>query len=41
MMTDVSKVAANSKNLIYAAWRREVKGTGVPNRWAQTEMHYV
>jgi hypothetical protein len=41
VITDVSKVTANSNNFIYAAWRREVKGTDVPGRWAQTEVHYI
>jgi hypothetical protein len=37
MITDVGKAMANGNNLIYAAWRREVKGTGLPGRWAPTE----
>jgi len=41
LIIDVSKVTSNSKNFIYGAWRREVKGTGVLGRWAQTEVHYV
>jgi hypothetical protein len=38
VITDVGKVVADSNNFIYPAWRHEVRGTGLPDRWAPTDV---